>query len=146
MAYTTKSQIAALLPSSFIDEACDDDNDGDAGKMAAVLAAVLEAVDNEVNGYLEGRYGDRMPFSPVPSLLATAGLYLAVESLYCRRPGNDVPEKIKNKCSETRAALRKIRDGEAHLRFPQVEREHVLTNGSPSILTPTPSVADKWEW
>jgi phage gp36-like protein len=133
--YTERTKVKALIPDAYIVEACDDDGDG--VEDEGIFDTVVQVASEEVDGYLQGRYGNRMPWTaPFPDLVATTALYLTCEALYTRRPGAEVPPKIWRKCSELRASLRKIRDGDANLDVVQAERgDDVLFTGEPSRLT-----------
>lgn len=130
MPYIEQSELSGLLPTEFVIEALDDDEDGaaDAAAWAEVVAEVQEAID----GPLSTRFPT--PFAePLPKILKRCARYFAVEQLYARRGVSD-----KNPHAETikglHALLRAIARGEAGL---SAEVKPISNAGGVAITEPT---------
>lgn len=99
-AYITYPQIYAEIPQQKVNDALDDDGDGqaDAGLLDAIIANACSAVD----GKLGGRFAT--PFTaPVPAIVVQAALIFACEKIYGRRemtgqknPYTDQANKIRD--------------------------------------------------
>ncbi|MBI5817460.1 MAG: DUF1320 family protein [Verrucomicrobia bacterium] len=111
MDYVTQADLVGLIPSEFILEALDDDEDGaaDADAWAAVLLEVHDAIDS----VLSARHST--PFvAPLPKLVARAARYFAIEQLYGRRQVQP-PKHLADEISGLHALLRAVARGEAQL-------------------------------
>lgn len=111
MPYTTRQKITAKLPDRFLVEALDDDADGEEDE--GLLDTIIANADEEIDGYLQGRY--TLPLTPTPGLLLTASLILTLEALYFRRGVDADKNPYRNRASEIRARLRRIADGDEQL-------------------------------
>ncbi len=78
MSYTTRLEIAAMVPEALMARALDADGDGgeDAGRFDAILAVV----EGEVDGLLAPAYD--VPFAVAPAAVADAVRKIVCERLY----------------------------------------------------------------
>lgn len=125
--YFSQTDLEALIPSAFLVQALDDDNDG----VIDAFAVVQEQAQGEVDAYLEPRFP--VPLSaPIPRLVAKAAVTLAAELCYRRRGTPDADNPWVSSAKAMRSILTKIGQGELQLQaIPQ--REEPLPGGS--ILT-----------
>lgn len=128
MPYITQADILPDLPTGFLVEALDDDNDGiaDVDIWDAVATRATEAVDS----FLSGRYAT--PFSaPVPPIAKEAARVFALETLYLRRGyHSDEANPWRRSATALRNKLIKIGNGDAPL-TPTAEKP----GGSVSIVS-----------
>lgn len=81
-AYCTASQIYAKIPQPKVNDALDDDGDGQAD--TGLLDALIANASNEVDAALQARYA--VPFSaPVPALCVQCALVFSCEEINRRR-------------------------------------------------------------
>lgn len=107
MGYTTQADLTALLESAKVTQALDDDSTGAAD--AGLFALIQTAVDNEIHGYLEGRFA--VPLAPVPAFLKDAELVLEAEMLWARRGNSGQNNPWSDRADKIRDRLASIRDG-----------------------------------
>jgi phage gp36-like protein len=81
MAYLTQAQIETLIAPAHLNDALDDDGDGQPD--TGLLAAIIAQADSAVDGYLAGLF--TVPFVTVPAIVAQASLIFAAEMIYARR-------------------------------------------------------------
>jgi phage gp36-like protein len=82
MPYITCQQIYGNIPQPKVNDALDDDGDGQADP--GVLDQIIADSCQEVDGYLQGRY--TVPFTgEIPSVVVQASLAFACEKIYGRR-------------------------------------------------------------
>lgn len=112
MAYTTQADMLALIEEAKVTQGLDDEGTGAAD--AALFASIQAAVDNEIHGYLEGRYA--VPIAaPVPALMKDAELVLEAEMLWARRGNSGQNNPWTERANRLRERLVDIRDGKAQL-------------------------------
>lgn len=112
MGYTTQADLVALLEEAKVTQGLDDENTGAAD--AALFAVIQTAVDNEIHGFLEGRYSCPIA-SPFPALLKDAELVLEAEMLWARRGHAGPNNPWTARADRLRDRLADIRDGKAPL-------------------------------
>lgn len=112
MAYTSQTDIEAVLPPKFLTDALDDDANGTAD--AGILTAVLGVVDNEINGLITPTV--ELPLSsPYPARIKHAALVLACDVLYRRRGIPDEGNPWAERATAIRTDLEKVGRGELAL-------------------------------
>lgn len=112
MGYTTQADLVALIEEAKVTQGLDDRNEDAAD--AALFALIQTAVDNEIHGYLEGRYV--VPIrAPVPSLLKDAELVLEAELLWARRGNAGTNNPWTERANRLRNRLVEIQTGKAPL-------------------------------
>lgn len=84
MAYCTYERILTVIPETYVRQACDDDNTGDAAAIAARFAALAEEASLAVDALLAAGYN--VPFAePVPRLVGEAAKVFLAEMIWVRR-------------------------------------------------------------
>jgi phage gp36-like protein len=111
MGYTSQADLIAFLQAVKVTQALDDQDVGVAD--AALFAAIQTAVDNEIHGYLEGRY--ICPINPAPALVKDAELVLEAELLWTRRGFTEQNNPWSDRANKIRDRLEQIRNGDAPL-------------------------------
>lgn len=81
MAYSTQTDLEKQLPQARLIQLADDDGDNLAD--TGVIDEAITKADDEINGYAATRY--TVPFSPVPTLVKTLSVDIAIWNLYSRR-------------------------------------------------------------
>lgn len=111
-AYVNASQIYGLIPQPKVNDALDDNGDGqpDAGLLDQVIANAAARVE----GQLASRYA--VPFdAPYPAFVVLATLYFAVEEIYRRREVFGDKNPYAKETADIREQLRKIANRELPL-------------------------------
>jgi phage gp36-like protein len=117
MPYVELSDLEAVIPSGFLTEALDDDNDGVIDAWTAVQAAACRAVD----AILGKRFA--VPFTdPAPATVREAAFLFAAEACYTRRGVEFDKNPFGKSAAAARSDLRAIARGDEPL-APSVERE-----------------------
>jgi phage gp36-like protein len=112
MGYTTQADLVALLEEAKVIQGLDDN--GLEAADAVLFIAIQTAVDNEIHGYLEGRYAVPIP-APVPALLKDAELVLEAELLWARRGNTGQNNPWSDRANKLRDRLVDIQKGTAPL-------------------------------
>lgn len=109
MPYSTKSDIEKKLPPQQLIQLSDDDNDllPDTG----VIDEAIAGADSEIDGYVALRY--TVPLSPVPALIKTLSINIAIKNLHDRR-GID-RETVRLNYKHAVALLQKIAESKMNL-------------------------------
>lgn len=130
--YTSLAQVSAKLPSTFVTEALDDDQDGVADE--AVWQAVAEDAANQVDARLGKRYTTPLDPEDMPAVAAQASLLFVLETLYLRRGlGTEETNPFLVSARAARKDLDRIGDGESPLTpTAQKPKRSVMTFTEPS--------------
>lgn len=116
--YVTMSEMNGLIPTAFLVQALDDDQDGNAD--ATAWAAVLGQVHKQIDGPLGTRF--KVPFTnPLPPIVSEAAPIFAAELLYNRRGFADDKNPWTKQASELRKKLDAIAQGALPL-TPEIKR------------------------
>lgn len=117
MAYSTINDIENVLPEKDIIALTDDedinpgsieaDNPGHADIIARVNDAIA-AADSEIDAYSSNNYS--VPFSPVPAIINTLSVNIAIYNLYSRRE-EEIPPTRQTRYDNAIALLTKISEG-----------------------------------
>lgn len=122
--YFSQSDLEALIPSAFLIQALDDDNDG----VIDAFAVVQTQAQGEVDAYLEPRFAVPLTGS-IPRLVNKAAVTIAAELCYRRRGTPDADNPWVSTAKAMRTLLTKIGQGDLQLQaIPQ--REEPLPAGS----------------
>lgn len=107
MAYSTQSDLEKQLPQDLLTQLADDDGDGiiDGG----IVPEAIQKADDEINAYVATRYA--VPFSPVPTLIKTLSVDMAIWNLYARRRMDS--ETVTKRYDRAVKLLRDIAEGKA---------------------------------
>ncbi len=125
--YVTMAQMNGLIPTTFLVQSLDDDQDGAAD--SAAWTDVLAQVHRQIDGALSVRFA--VPFAnPLPPVVAEAAPIFAAELLYKRRSVTDEHNPWISQANKLRAKLEQIAKGELPL-LPTVAR----VNASVSAVT-----------
>lgn len=112
MGYTTQADLVALLEEAKVSQGLDDRNEEAADP--ALFAIIQTAVDNEIHGYLEGRYPVPLR-APVPALIKDAELVLEAELLWARRGNAGLNNPWTERANRLRDRLNDVSIGKAPL-------------------------------
>lgn len=107
MAYSSITDIIKAIPESNLIQLTDDANSGTVDN-SIVDAAIAEA-DATINGFLQERYP--VPLLPVPELIKSISVDLAVFKLYTRRFEMETPEGIRDRYKNAIKLLEMIQNG-----------------------------------
>ena len=104
MPYTTQALIQTVIPGPFLNDALDDDGDGnpDPGMLDSIIAKASQSI----NALLAPTYTVPFP-DPGPVMVQEAAFVLACEAIYDRRPGAE-KNPWKKKADAWREKLDKI--------------------------------------
>jgi phage gp36-like protein len=108
--YTTTAAIEAKIPGAILDDALDDNGDGqrDDGLLTTIIANATDAVDAMLCNRIT------LPLATVPASVKNAALWFAVEEIYGRRQA-ELPKNFAAAIKEARAWLEAIRSGRQQL-------------------------------
>lgn len=118
--YVTMADINGRIPSVFLVQALDDDEDGSADPEA--WSAVLADVHSKIDGILGGRF--EVPFgNPLPPIVVDAAKTFACDFIYARR-GNSKPDNNPwhDRAKEAYETLKEIAGGQLPL-TPEIGRK-----------------------
>lgn len=110
-AYTTNAAIEAKVPAPVLNDALDDDGDGnrDAGLLDQIIANASDAVDAMICNRVTLPLAD-----PAPASVRNAALWFTVEEIYGRRQA-ELPKTFAAAITEARKWLMAVRDGQQQL-------------------------------
>lgn len=83
MGYCTQSDIEAEISLRSLVQLSDDEDFG--APLAAAVARSIAKADSIIDTKLKPRYGASVPFSPVPEIIKTLSIDLAIVNLYRRQ-------------------------------------------------------------
>jgi phage gp36-like protein len=106
MTYCTYEDLCAVLPEPRLIELTDDENTGQVNMDR--IGAAIAAADDEINGYLAGRYD--VPLAPVPGLIKNLAREIALFNLYSRTH-DDVPKIRQGRHDHAVSVLTKLAAG-----------------------------------
>ena len=107
MAYTTRAKITARIPHDFVKRIAPEPTED---KPEDVLSDIIATINNEIDGYLAGRYS--VPFtSPVPAVIQNASLVLSCHALFMRGDRPDDGNPWAKAAEDVRRHLSDVRDG-----------------------------------
>ncbi len=108
MAYSTQTDIEKLIPVEELSELT-----AEAGGVpdAEVVAEAIAKAEAEINAYCGGRYA--VPFSPVPEVVRSLAVDMAIYHLFSRR--DQMPEIRRQKYEDAIKFLRDVSRGLATL-------------------------------
>lgn len=138
--YCTFDNLKAAISESTLLQLCDDDNVGafivDPPNTAynALLSAIRKA-DSEIDSHLAGRYDVPVDLVPVPPLINSVSIDLAICNLYGRRRELDVPEGIDQRRKAATKILQEIRAG--RMDIPE------LSADSPAVVLCSKNASDR---
>ncbi len=108
MAYCTQADLAALIPTAELVELT---TDSGSQPDAAVIAEAIAKAGAVIDAYCGGRYA--VPLAPVPDIVKTLCVDLAIYHLYSRR--DQMPEIRRQKYEDAMSYLKDIAKGVATL-------------------------------
>lgn len=111
--YFEIEKLEALIPSTWLLGALDDDGNG----TAEMFDEARTVAEQEIDGHIGLRYA--LPLDPVPLFVQSVALYLAAELCYARR-GEAEAFPFKDKVENARALLTKIAEGKVPL-YPKAD-------------------------
>lgn len=123
MAYCTLADLQKIVPEQDLIQLTDDDIPAQVIITANVDRAIADAGEM-IDGYLRGSYD--LPLDPVPGLLGTLAIDIAVYRLYSRRPKLTPPEGVKERHDNAMKILKLIQEGK-------------ITLGAGAVTTPSSS-------
>jgi phage gp36-like protein len=109
MAYSTYNDMLGMIDEAELIQATDDKGTGvvDQGHVTAAITAA----DSEIDGYLAGRY--TLPLDPVPAVLKTFSVDMAIYHVLSRRLG--APDGRKDRYKNAVAFFKSVAKGEVKL-------------------------------
>lgn len=144
MAYSTLDDLKEIISEETIIELTDDQGLG-VVDQAKVTKAITDA-DEEIDGYLRGRY--ELPFGTVPAIVNGLSANLTIFNLYCRRPEIELPQTLKMRYDNTIRTLERIQKGVISLGVTTgespAEAGEYVTNKAATDRTFSKSVLDSF--
>jgi phage gp36-like protein len=111
MPYLTFADLEAEIPTAFLIQALDDDNDGIVDAWDKVQASAAEEVDS----LLEGRFTVPLELDPLPKIIKRAAVAFACELCYRRRSTPDKDNPWADRAKAFRKTLAAISTGDLKL-------------------------------
>lgn len=111
MPYLQFADLEAEIPTAFLIQALDDDNDGVVDAWERVRASAEEEVDS----LLEGRFALPLVLDPLPKVIKRAAVAFACELCYRRRSTADRDNPWADRAKAFRKTLAMITAGELKL-------------------------------
>lgn len=106
--YCTSEDIAKHLPEVELIQLTDDANAGEIDE--AMVTEAVETGDSIINGYLATR-DVTLPLNPVPKLINTISIDLAIWALHNRRFSQKLPENVTERYQNAIKLLQQIQSG-----------------------------------
>ena len=107
MAYSTTNDLLTYIPAETIRQLSDDNDDGQINNT--VVTACISRADDQIDGYLRGRY--TVPLTTVPPMLEDLSTRLSAYYLFKRSLIVTMPEPIKDDYDVVLSMLRDIQKG-----------------------------------
>lgn len=124
--YTTREDVEALLPQSFLTAALADDPDAPETENAAAWERIVALAARDVEGRLAQRY--RVPFAaPLPAVVSMASLHIVLEMLYQRRGNYEAANPYAASAKAWRDKLDAIGRGDEPLTYDATTGETGIT-------------------
>ena len=108
MAYCTREDSGKHLPEVGLVRLTDDADTGEVDE--ALVTEAVETGDSIINGYLATR-DVTLPLNPVPKLINTISIDLAIWALYNRRFSQKLPENVTERYQNALKLLQQIQSG-----------------------------------
>lgn len=112
MPYATRAQITAKLPAPFLNDAMDDNGDGN--EDAGLLDQIIATASSDVDAFLAGVYTTPFP-DPAPAVVSSATLIFTLKAIYDRRPVGEKGNPWASQYNWWRGRLEKIGNRELPL-------------------------------
>lgn len=121
MSYTSRAEIETLLPDNVIEEACDQDGNGE--EDDGVFAALLALIETEVDALV---YTDANPDGDgaTAALLTSAARALLCDALYRRRGTVEKENPYLVRAQEARERLRRIGQAVGSVEYGETTPTH----------------------
>ncbi len=81
-----------------------------------IITAMIEYADELIDGYLRGRYAT--PLSPIPDMIKSLSVDLAIYRLFWRRSKNQISDSMKDIYKQSIETLKGIQKGVIVLNIP----------------------------
>lgn len=130
MAYLDLSDLNGQIPTPFLIQALDDNNDG----AVDAWDVVQEAVQEDVDALLEGRFAVPLTLNPMPKVIKRACVAFACELCYRRRGTADADNPWKGRADSFRKILAAITAGDLKLSVAP-HAEDAAVDPAASIIT-----------
>lgn len=137
MAYTNQAAIEAKIPGPVLNDALDDDGDGqrDAGLLERIIANATDAVDAMICNQVV------LPLASEPASVRDAALWFAVEEIYGRRQ-RELPKDFATAIAAVRKWLGEVRAGEQRLDAALARPSGAAAGSQPRVPGRVPAGAD----
>lgn len=136
MAYITQTDLTGKIEARLINQALDDDGDGEADPGA--WDRLYAAVEVAINGALAARYDVRAFRQPYPAAIVDFALTLAAEAIYARRGMTGDANPWKKPADMSRDRLEQIRIGKEFLSLDTQPAD----SGGMVVTVPSPLNSD----
>jgi phage gp36-like protein len=106
MAYSALADIELAIPEATVIQLTDDENSGVVDEN--IVSEAIRQADSVIDSYCSSRYG--VPFSPVPDVIKTCSVDIAIYNLYSRR-AEELPGTRKDRYNNAMKILEGIAKG-----------------------------------
>ena len=126
MAYTTLVNLKKYMPAEQIEQLTDDHGIGEI--VTEIIDDAISSAQEEIDGYLKGRYPDNIEDADLPPLIIDIATKLAAYNLFGRKLMATIPPSIELKYKMSISQLKRIQSGKL-TPFPEAnEPSVILTN------------------
>lgn len=123
MAYTDLVNIKKRLPAHIIEQLTDDHGTGSV--VTEIVDDAIATAQEEIDGYLKGRYPDDIADDDVPAMITDIATSLSVYNLYARKIELTMPDSIQLKYKNAIKQLERIQAGKISP-FPEANEPTVI--------------------
>lgn len=129
MAYTTLINLKKYMPAEQIEQLTDDHGTGSI--IQEIVDDVISSAQEEIDGYLKGRYPDDIEDADLPPMIVDIATKLAAYNLFARKLSATLPPTIEKKYNNSISQLRLIQSGKL-TPFPEADEPTVIKSNKTS--------------
>lgn len=123
MAYTDLEHIKKRIPAKHVEQLTDDHGTGSI--VTEIVDDAIATAQEEIDGYLKGRYPDDIADVDVPPMIQDIATTLSCFNLYGRKIGLTLPEALQMKYKNAVKQLERIQAGKISP-FPEADEPTVI--------------------
>jgi len=139
MAYTTLANLKKHIPAKQIEQLTDDHGTGSI--VQEVVDDSIATAQEEIDGYMKGRYPDDIEDSDLPPMIIDIATKLSAYNLYARKLNATMPAAIEMKYKNAIKQLEKIQAGKISP-FPEADEPTVIKSNK--TATDRTYTSDVW--
>lgn len=129
MAYTTLANLKKSMPAKQIEQLTDDHGTGSI--VTEVVDDCISSAQEEIDGYLKGRYPDDIADVDLPPMIIDIATKLAAFNLFGRKLSTTLPPSIETRYKNAIKQLERIQSGKV-TPFPEADEPVIIKSNKDS--------------